>query len=177
MKLNYYIQRLQKIISSLKLFHILFLNCFLADNDINKNNFDENELFDNFFSLKVQTMRKKLLIEWCIEEEKEYLKKKDLVNKNKELKKGLLSKQIISFGQIKTAINSNNKKNIFINSKLSNLDKSNKIFYYFINNQKKVIYQKHLFYMNLIKTVIILRIIGFHFYYNHYYILKIQMII
>ena len=137
MKLNYYIQRLQKIISSLKLFHILFLNCFLADNDINKNNFDENELFDNFFSLKVQTMRKKLLIEWCIEEEKEYLKKKDLVNKNKELKKGLLSKQIISFGQIKTAINSNNKKNIFINSKLSNLDKSNKIFSYFINKQKK----------------------------------------
>ena len=137
MKLNYYIQRLQKIISSLKLFHILFLNCFLVDNDINKNNFDENELFDNFFSLKVQTMRKKLLIEWCIEEEKEYLKKKDLVNKNKELKKGLLSKQIISFGQIKTAINSNNKKNIFINSKLSNLDKSNKIFSYFINNQKK----------------------------------------
>ena len=166
MKLNYYIQRLQKIISSLKLFHILFLNCFLADKDINKNNFDENELFDNFFSFKVQTMRKKLLIEWCIEEEKEYLKKKDLVNKNKELKKGLLSKQIISFGQIKTAINSNNKKNIFINSKLSNLD-----------NQKKVIYQKHLFYMSLIKTVTILRIIGFHFYYNHYYILKIQMII
>ena len=137
MKLNYYIQRLQKIISSLKLFHILFLNCFLTDNDIYKNNFDEDELFDDFFSLKVQTMRKNLLIEWCIEEEKEYLKKKDLINKNKESKKGLLSKQIISFGQIKTAINSNNKKNIFINSKLSNLTKSNKIFSYFINNQKR----------------------------------------
>jgi hypothetical protein len=81
-------------------------------------------------------MRKKLLIEWCIEEEKEYLITKDLINKNKELKKGLLSKQIISFGQIKTAINSDNKKNIFINSKLSNLTKSNKIFSYFINNQK-----------------------------------------
>ena len=137
MKTNYYIQRLQKIISSLKLFHILFLNCFLTDNDIDKNNFDKNNLFENFFSLKVQTMRKKLLIEWCIEEEKEYLKTKDLINKNKELKKGLLSKQIISFGQIKTAINSDNKKNIFINSKLSNLTKSNKIFSYFINNQKK----------------------------------------
>ena len=136
MKTNYYIQRLQKIISSLKLLHILFLNCFLTDNDIEKNNFDTNELFDNFFSLRVQTMRKKLIIEWCIEEEKEYLKTKDLFNKNKELKKGLLSKQIISFGQIKTAINSDNKKNIFINSNLSNLTKSNNIFSYFINNQK-----------------------------------------
>ena len=91
MKFNYYIQRLQKIISSLKLFHILFLNCFLTDNDIYKSEFNTNELFDDFFSLKAQTMRKKLLIEWCIEEEKEYLKKKDLINKNKELKKGLLT--------------------------------------------------------------------------------------
>jgi hypothetical protein len=36
MKLYYYIERLPKINSSLKSFQILFLDCFLTDNDINK---------------------------------------------------------------------------------------------------------------------------------------------
>ena len=134
-KYNYYIQRLEKIISTLKLFHVLFLNCFLNDNNIEK----ASELFDNYFSEKVQTMRKKILIEWCIDEEKTYIKKTDLINKNKTLKRNLLSQQIISFGQIKTAINSNNKKNLFINSKLSNLsmDNSKNTFSYFIKTQNK----------------------------------------
>ena len=135
-KYNFYIQRLEKISSSLKLFHILFLNCFITNENINIIN-NEN-LFDDYTSLKVQTMRKKMLIEWCLKEEKNYIKKNDLINTNKTLKKNILSKQIISFGQIKTAIISNDNKNIFMNAKLSNLSKDNcnNTFTYFIKKQK-----------------------------------------
>ena len=138
-KYNYYIQRLEKIISSLKLFHILFLNCFISSDNKNVNIINNNELFDEFSSPQVQTMRKKLLIEWCIAEEKAYINKYDLININKAVKRNLLTKQIISFGQIKTAINSNNPKNLFMNAKLSNLSKDNKnnTFSYFIQTQKK----------------------------------------
>ena len=138
-KYNYYIQRLEKIISSLKLFHILFLNCFILSDNKNANIINNNELFDEYSSPQVQTMRKKLLIEWCIAEEKAYIKKYDLNNINKAIKRNLLTKQIISFGQIKTAINSNNPKNLFINAKLSNLskDNTNNTFSYFIQTQKK----------------------------------------
>ena len=136
-----YIQRLEKINSSLKLFHILFLNCFYPLND--DNNFKEDEKLDyDFSSSKVQTMRKKLLIEWCMTEEKNYLNKTDLININinKIKNKEILTKQIMSFGQIKTAIKSNQNKNLFINSKLSYLPysvaKSNKTLSYFLKGQK-----------------------------------------
>ena len=131
-----YIQRLDKIISSLKLFHILFLNCFIINE--NNNIINNEDLFDDYTSLKVQTMRKKMLIEWCLREEKNYIKKNELINTNKQLEKNILSKQIISFGQIKTAIISNNNKNIFMNAKLSNLSKDNcyNTFTYFIKKQK-----------------------------------------
>ena len=140
-KYMYYIQRLEKIVSSLKLFHILFLNCFIT----NENNLvNHEELYDNFSSPKVQTMRKKLLIEWCMREEKKYITENDLINTNESVNKSIISKQIISFGQIKTAIkvNNNNKKNIFINAKLSNLSKENNntngTFSYYVNKQKKI---------------------------------------
>ena len=140
-KYMYYIQRLEKIVSSLKLFHILFLNCFIT----NENNVvNHEELYDNFSSQKVQTMRKKLLIEWCMSEEKKYITENDLINTNESVNKSIISKQIISFGQIKTAIkvNNNNKKNIFINAKLSNLTKednnTNGAFSYYVNKQKKI---------------------------------------
>ena len=136
-----YIQRLEKINSSLKLFHILFLNCFYSLTD--GNNFKEDEKLDYYFSSsKVQTMRKKLLIEWCMTEEKNYLNKTDLININinKIKNKEILIKQIMSFGQIKTAIKSNQNKNLFINSKLSYLPysvaKSNKTLSYFLKGQK-----------------------------------------
>ena len=140
-KYMYYIQRLEKIVSSLKLFHILFLNCFIT-NENNLLNYEE--LYDNFSSPKVQTMRKKLLIEWCMTEEKKYIKENDLIHTNESVNKNIISKQIISFGQIKTAIkvNNDNKKNIFINAKLSNLSKENKnvngTFSYYVNKQKKI---------------------------------------
>ena len=60
-------------------------------------------------------MRKKLLIEWCMTQEKNYLNKTDLININqtKIKNKEILTKQIMSFGQIKSAIKSNmNKKNL-----------------------------------------------------------------
>ena len=136
-----YILKLEKIISTLKLFHILFLNCFYPLNE--NNNFIEDEnLYDDFSSLKVQTMRKKLLIEWCMTQEKNYLKKTDLININqtKIKNKEILTKQIMSFGQIKSAIKSNLNKNLFINSKLSYLTeneiKSNKTLSYLIKGQK-----------------------------------------
>ena len=135
---NYYSQRLEKVISTLKLFYILFLNCFITKE--NNKLMDYDELFDNYYSKKVQTMRKKMLIEWCMAEEKNYIKKNDLININKN-NVNKISKQIISFGQIKTAINTNQKNNLFINAKISNLskDNSNSTFSYFIKNIKNKI--------------------------------------
>ena len=136
-----YIIRLEKINNSLKLFHILFLNCFYSNND---NNYDENknciingDLYDDFSSFKVQTMRKKRLIEWCMAQENNYINKTDLININKNKKKEILTRQIMSFGQIKTAIKTNKNRNLFINSKLSNLneDSSNKTLSYFLKGQ------------------------------------------
>ena len=129
----YYIQRLEKILSSLKLFHILFLNCFYVSSE----NKDNNNLYDNFSSPKVQTMRKKLLIEWCINEENNYIKKNDLIDVNKNKRKEILTRQIMSFGQIKTAIKTNHNNNLFINTKLSNLSQktTNKTLSYFIKKQ------------------------------------------
>ena len=132
----YYIQRLEKINSSLRLFHILFLNCFISDDN---HNFIDNSdnLYENYSSLKVQLMRKKLLIEWCMNEEKNYINKYDLININKSKRKEELTRQIISFGQIKTAIKNNKNVNLFINSKLSNLNlnNSNNTFSYMIKKQ------------------------------------------
>ena len=129
----YYIQRLEKILSSLKLFHILFLNCFYVSSESK----DNNNLYDNFSSPKVQTMRKKLLIEWCINEENNYIKKNDLIDVNKNKRKEILTRQIMSFGQIKTAIKTNHNNNLFINTKLSNLSQkiTNKTLSYFVKKQ------------------------------------------
>ena len=130
---KYYIQRLEKVNSSLKLFHILFLNCFYTSDNNNQN------LYDNFSSLKVQTMRKKLLIEWCMSEENNYINKNDLINIGQNKRKEIITKQIMSFGQIKTAIKINKKNNLFVNSKLSNLNEkeSNKTLNYLIKNQNR----------------------------------------
>ena len=128
---------MEQIISTLKLFHILFLNCFITKE---KNKLiDYDELFDNYSSKRVQTMRKKMLVEWCMSEEKNYINKNDLINVNKAIDTNILSKQIISFGQIKTAINSNKNKNLFLNAKLSNLSKDNSYttFSYFMKKQNK----------------------------------------
>ena len=141
-KYIYYLQRLEKIISTLKLFHILFLNCFISNdnnNNLIKDN-NNNELFENYSFPKVKTMRKNRLIEWCMDEERAYVKRYDLLNINKTVKRNILSKQIMSFGQIKMAINSSAKKNLFINAKLSNFTKDNSqsTFSYFIQNQKTI---------------------------------------
>ena len=134
----YYIQRVEKVISSLKLFQILFLNCF--NNNENKS-LNYEELFDDYLSSKVQTLRKKLLIEWCIEEEKMYIKNNKINIKDDPIKKEKVSltQKIISFGQIKTAIKTNYNKNLFINAKLSNLskDETNNIFSYYVEKQNK----------------------------------------
>ena len=135
---KYYIYRLEKISISLKLFHILFLNCFYSNEE--NNNFINNndKLYNDFFSLKVQTMRKKKLIEWCMQQQNNYLKKNDFYTINKNKRKEILTKQLMSFGQIKTAINTNKSQNLFINSKISNLNEnmSNNTMTYFLKNQR-----------------------------------------
>ena len=135
---KYYIYRLEKISISLKLFHILFLNCFYSNEE--NNNFINNndKLYNDFFSLKVQTMRKKKLIEWCMQQQNNYLKKNDFYTINKNKRKEILTKQLMSFGQIKTAINTNKNQNLFINSKISNLNEniSNNTMAYFLKNQR-----------------------------------------
>ena len=135
---KYYIYRLEKISISLKLFHILFLNCFYSNDE--KDNFINNndKLYNDFFSLKVQTMRKKKLIEWCMQQQNNYLKKNDFYTINKNKRKEILTKQLMSFGQIKTAINTNKNQNLFINSKISNLNEniSNNTMTYFLKNQR-----------------------------------------
>ena len=135
---KYYIYRLEKISISLKLFHILFLNCFYSNEE--KDNFINNndKLYNDFFSLKVQTLRKKKLIEWCMQQQNNYLKKNDFYTINKNKRKEILTKQLMSFGQIKTAINTNKNQNLFINSKISNLNDniSNNTMTYFLKNQR-----------------------------------------
>jgi ATP-dependent Zn protease len=134
---KYYIYRLEKISISLKLFHILFLNCFYS-NEENNNSINNDKLYNDFFSLKVQTMRKKKLIEWCMQQQNNYLKKNDFYTINKNKRKEILTKQLMSFGQIKTAINTNKNQNLFINSKISNLNEniSNNTMAYFLKNQR-----------------------------------------
>ena len=131
-----YINRLEKISTSLKLFHILFLNCFYSNED--NDNFNYNNLYNDFFSLKIQTMRKKKLIEWCMQQEKNYLKKTDFIAINKNKRREILTKQLMSFGQIKNAIKVNKNQNLFINLDISNLNKniSNQTMTYFLKNQK-----------------------------------------
>ena len=128
-----YIIRLEKINNSLKLFHILFLNCFYSNSENN----NDGKLYDKFSSPEVQTMRKRRLIEWCMSQENNYINKTDLININKNKRKEILTRQLMSFGQIKTSIKTNKNRNLFINSKLSNLnqDSSNKTLSYFLKGQ------------------------------------------
>ena len=128
-----YIIRLEKINNSLKLFHILFLNCFYSNSENN----NDGKLYDKFSSPEIQTMRKRRLIEWCMSQENNYINKTDLININKNKRKEILTRQLMSFGQIKTSIKTNKNRNLFINSKLSNLnlDSSNKTLSYFLKGQ------------------------------------------
>ena len=68
-----FITKYAKISSTLKLFCILFLNCFMYKPE--NQYLNDKSLFTNSFSDKVMSYRKRLLIEWCIEQQKNLLEK------------------------------------------------------------------------------------------------------
>ena len=123
---NNYLEKYKKIISTLKLFCILFLNCFMykPENEY----INDPNLFTNSFSDKVMSYRKRLLIEWCIDEQKKYNLEKNNskinINNNNENENDIKTnyEKLYSFGQIKKDIdNQNNKKiSLFIRAKMSN---------------------------------------------------------
>ena len=94
---NNLIIRIKKEILTLKLFSLLFLNCFISVGKFNgENKFNE----ENFKDIKNMKMRKKKLIEWLIEAQK------DEFNKNIKNFNDFNSKVIISLinGQILNSI-------------------------------------------------------------------------
>lgn len=120
---NKFIIKYKKIISTLKLFCILFLNCFMYKPEYEYKN-DPN-LFTNSFSDKIMSYRKRLLIEWCIEEQKTKLEQNisnlNINNDNNDIKSNY--EKLYSYGQIKKNIdeNPNNKKvSLFMRAKMSN---------------------------------------------------------
>ena len=118
------LMKYKKIISTLKLFCILFLNCFMykPENEY----INDPNLFTNSFSDKVMSYRKRLLIEWCIDEQKKNLEKtisKINLNENENIKSNY--EKMYSFGQIKKNVdeqnnNSNKKISLFMRAKMCN---------------------------------------------------------
>ena len=115
-----YITKLTKISSILKLFSILFLNCFMYKPE--NQYLNDKSLFTNSFSDKIMSYRKRLLIEWCIEEQKNLLEKN--ISKINLLNSGNNQKQdyqeLYSYGQIKKVMEEPKKRSLFIRAKMAN---------------------------------------------------------
>ena len=119
------INKYKKISSTLKLFCILFLNCFMYKPE---NQYLNNKsLFTHSFSDKVMSYRKRLLIEWCIEEQKNLLEK--IISKinlsKEELNQKINYEHLYSYGQIKKSIEEPKKPSLFLRSKMSNNTEKN----------------------------------------------------
>lgn len=109
-----------KISSTLKLFCILFLNCFMYKPE--NQYLNDKALFTNSFSDKVMSYRKRLLIEWCIEQQKNTLEKNlSKINiSNIENDPKLDYQQLYSYGQIKKVMGEPKKRSLFLRSKMAN---------------------------------------------------------
>ena len=119
------INKYKKISSTLKLFCILFLNCFMYKPE---NQYLNNKsLFTHSFSDKVMSYRKRLLIEWCIEEQKNSLEKNiSKINLSKdESNKKINYEHLYSYGQIKKSVEEPKKQSLFLRSKMSNNTEKN----------------------------------------------------
>ena len=119
------INKYKKISSTLKLFCILFLNCFMYKPE---NQYLNNKsLFTHSFSDKVMSYRKRLLIEWCIEEQKNSLEKNiSKINLSKdESNKKINYEYLYSYGQIKKSVEEPKKPSLFLRSKMSNNTEKN----------------------------------------------------
>ena len=114
------ITKYTKISSILKLFCILFLNCFMYKPE--NQYLNDKSLFTNSFSDKVMSYRKRLLIEWCIEQQKNLLEKNiSKINiSNIENNQKLIYQKLYSFGQIKKMMDEPKKRSLFIRSKIAN---------------------------------------------------------
>ena len=114
------INKYRKISSVMKLFCILFLNCFMYKPESQYLN--EKNLFTHSFSDKVMSYRKRLLIEWCIEEQKILLEKNiSKINlSNNESNKKLNYEKLYSYGQIKKTVEEPKKRSLFLRSQMSN---------------------------------------------------------
>ena len=118
----------KKLISTLKLFCILFLNCFMykPENEY----INDPNLFTDSLSDKVMSYRKRLLIEWCIDEQKNIIEKnisKINLNDNQNITNIKSNyEKMYSFGQIKKNVdndndNLNNKGvSLFMRAKMCN---------------------------------------------------------
>ena len=106
----------RKISSALKLFCILFLNCFMYKPE--NQYLTDKSLFIDSFSDKVMSYRKRLLIEWCIEEQKNLLEK-NISNMNIS-KEELDYENLYSYGQIKKCMEEPKKTSLFLRSKMAN---------------------------------------------------------
>ena len=109
-----------KISSTLKLFCILFLNCFMYKPE--NQYLNDKALFTNSFSDKVMSYRKRLLIEWCIEQQKNTLEKNlSKINiSNIENDPKLDYQKLYSYGQIKKVMEAPRKRSLFLRSKMAN---------------------------------------------------------
>ena len=119
------LNKYKKISSTLKLFCILFLNCFMYKPE---NQYLNNKsLFTHSFSDKVMSYRKRLLIEWCIEEQKNSLEKNiSKINLSKdESNKKINYEHLYSYGQIKKSVEEPKKPSLFLRSKMSNNTEKN----------------------------------------------------
>lgn len=122
---NKFIEKYKKKISTLKLFCILFLNCFIYKPESQYVN-DAN-LFTSSFSDKVMSYRKRLLIEWCVDEQRNRLEKNmSKININNEDNIKSNYEKLYSFGQIKKNIDNNTndinskKMSLFMRAKMAN---------------------------------------------------------
>ena len=115
-----FISKYAKISSTLKLFCILFLNCFMYKPE--NQYLNDKSLFTNSFSDKVMSYRKRLLIEWCIEQQKNLLEKNiSKINiSNIENNQKLNYKELYSYGQIKKMMEEPKKRSLFLRSKIAN---------------------------------------------------------
>ena len=119
------INKYKKISSTLKLFCILFLNCFMYKPE---NQYLNNKsLFTHSFSDKVMSYRKRLLIEWCMEEQKNSLEKNiSKINLSKdESNQKINYEYLYSYGQIKKSVEEPKKPSLFLRSKMSNNTEKN----------------------------------------------------
>ena len=117
---NDIINKYTQITSTLKLFCILFLNCFMYKPE--NQYINDKSLFTHSFSDKVMSYRKRLLIEWCVEQQKIFLEKNiqeiNLSNIENDQKSNY--QKLYSYGQIKKLMEEPIKRSLFTRAKISN---------------------------------------------------------